>query len=323
MKLSNRPRRLRQNPSMREVVAETAFSASQLIFPIFLSEGKGIKKSHPQLSTCLTLSLDNVVPTLKPAFDLGIRTCLLFGVSDKKDAAGTEAFRKDALVVRAIKEIREKIPEMQIATDIALDPYTDHGHDGLFKDGIILNDASVEALCRMSLLHAEAGAQIVAPSDMMDGRVRAIREALDTGGLDQTLILSYTAKYASAMYGPFRDTLGAKPVGDKKTYQMDPRNAREALRELALDLEEGADIVMVKPATLYLDILRDFKEVSSVPVAAYHVSGECALLEAGAKAGLFEYERALFETMHAIFRAGADLVATYAAIDLARKLSEK
>jgi len=322
MKLTNRPRRLRQNPSLRDVVAETSFTASQLIFPIFICEGKGIKKSHPQLSTCLTLSLDQVTPTLKTAFDLGVRTCLLFGVSDKKDAKGSEALKKDALVIRAIKEIREKIPEMQIATDIALDPYTDHGHDGLYEGGIIVNDASVEALCAMSLLHAEAGAQIVAPSDMMDGRVKAIRDVLDDAGKDQTLILSYTAKYASAMYGPFRDTLGAKPVGDKKSYQMDPRNSREALRELALDLEEGADIVMVKPATLYLDILRDFKEHSTVPVAAYHVSGECALLEVGAKAGLFEYERALFENINAIFRAGADLVATYAALDLARKLQK-
>jgi len=322
MKLINRPRRLRQNPSLREVVAETSFTASQLIYPIFICEGKSIKKSHPQLSSCLTLSLDQVIPTLKIAFDLGVRTCLLFGVSEKKDAKGSEALKKEALVVCAIKEIREKIPEMQIATDIALDPYTDHGHDGFFEGGEIVNDASVEALCKMSILHAEAGAQIVAPSDMMDGRVLAIRETLDEVGCENTLILSYTAKYASSMYGPFRDALRAKPVGDKKTYQMDPRNSREALRELALDLEEGADIVMVKPATLYLDILRDFKENSSVPVAAYHVSGECALLEAGAKAGLFEYERALFESIHSIFRAGADLVATYAAIDLARKLQK-
>ncbi len=322
MMLIERPRRLRQNPSMREMTAETRFSAEQLIYPVFISEGSNVDRSHPQLKACRTLSLDKLIPALKEAYQAGVKSTLLFGVSEKKDAKGSEALKKDAIIVRAIKEIREKIPEMQIATDIALDPYTDHGHDGLFENGKILNDATVEVLAQMSILHAEAGAQIVAPSDMMDGRVGAIREALDESKQEDCLILAYTAKYASALYGPFRDTLGAKPQGDKKTYQMDSRNSREALRELELDLSEGADMVMVKPATLYLDIIKDFSERSPVPVVAYHVSGECALLETGAKAGLFDFERALLESMHSIFRAGADLVATYYAVDLAKILKK-
>jgi porphobilinogen synthase len=320
MNLIHRPRRMRQNPEIRDIVAETHFSAEQFMLPVFVCEGKGVEKKHPQLSACLTLSLDKLTTKMKEAYDLGIKSCLLFGVSEKKDATASDAFRADAIMVKAIQEIREKIPGMQIATDIALDPYTDHGHDGLFENGKIVNDPTVERLCEMSLLHARAGAHILAPSDMMDGRVEAIRTTLDQENFEDHLILAYTAKYASALYGPFRDTLGAKPIGDKKSYQMDPRNIREALRELELDLSEGADMVMVKPATWYLDVIRAFAERSPVPVVAYHVSGECALLEQGAKAGLFDFERALFESMHSLFRAGSDLVATYYAIEIARIL---
>jgi porphobilinogen synthase len=320
MEISHRPRRLRQNPAIRELVSETRFTASQLMLPIFVCEGRGIERKHPQLSSCFTVSVDKLTLKMKEAYSLGIKSCLIFGVSEKKDADASEAFREDAIVVRAIKEIRSCLPDIQIATDIALDPYTDHGHDGLFKDGKILNDETIERLCEMSLLHARAGAQILAPSDMMDGRVAAIRAALDHESFEDRLILAYTAKYASALYGPFRETLGANPVGDKKTYQMDPRNIREALRELDLDLSEAADMVMVKPATWYLDVIRAFKERSSVPVVSYHVSGECALLELGAKAGLFDFDRALLESMNSLFRAGSDLVATYFAIEMARQL---
>ena len=315
MEIIHRPRRLRQNNSIREILAETKITPESLMLPIFVTEGKNLKTPIKHLPNNLVMSVDEMLAFLKEQSPK-LKSVLLFGVSSKRDAKGSEALNRESPVCRAISEIRSAFPELNIATDIALDPYTDHGHDGLFENGKILNDESVQVLSEMALIHARAGAHIVAPSDMMDGRVSAIRSVLDADSFTDTLILSYTAKYASCLYGPFRDALGSEVFGDKKTYQMDPRNRREALRELELDIEEGADMVMVKPALQYLDVIADFKERSPVPVAAYHVSGECAMLELGAKQGLFDRERAILEALTSITRAGADLIATYYAAEI-------
>jgi len=299
---------------------ETLVHPSKFLLPIFVTEGSGVKTPNKNLEISYTFSVDSLLKYLEEIKSLNLPGVLLFGVSSKRDALGSEALNRESPVCRAISEIRERFPNLIVGTDVALDPYTDHGHDGLFEDGRILNDETVDVLAQMACLHAQMGAQMVAPSDMMDGRVLAIRKALDKMGSADTLILAYTAKYASAYYGPFRDTLGAEVFGDKRTYQMDPSNRREAKRELALDTSEGADIVMVKPATLYLDVISDFRANSSVPVAAYHVSGECALIEAGVKAGVCERKPAVMEAMTSIFRAGADIVATYYAVEIAKWL---
>jgi porphobilinogen synthase len=283
-----------------------------------VTEGKNIQSAHKTVPGIITFSLDRLVSYLKEIESLEIPSVLLFGVASQKDARGSEALKEDGIVVRAIQEIRSKFPNLMIGTDIALDPYTDHGHDGLFDGKKILNDETVEVLCQMSLLHAKAGAHILAPSDMMDGRIGAIRKSLEESGFEDRSILAYTAKYASCLYGPFRDTLNAKVVGDKKTYQMDPANRREALREMKLDIEEGADMIMVKPASWYLDIISDFRTKSDTPVAAYQVSGECAMIEIGAAAGLFDRNRAITESAVSIFRSGADILVTYFATDIAR-----
>jgi len=320
MELKRRPRRLRASSFIRDMVKETELRTSKLMLPLFVTDGTGIQRANANLETSHTLSVDKLKEYLKEPTDLGIRSVLLFGVSDKRDEKGSEALNEDSPVMRAIKEIRAAYPELIVSTDIALDPYTDHGHDGIYKHGKILNDETVEVLCKMSHMHARAGAQIVAPSDMMDGRVAAIRKSLDESELIDTSILSYTAKYASCLYGPFRDTLGLQVKGDKKTYQMDPANRREALEELKLDVEEGADIVMVKPATWYLDIISDFKRSCSVPVAAYHVSGEAAMIEAAAKQGIIDREKAILESTTSIIRAGADIIASYFCVDLAKMI---
>ncbi|MDB5036519.1 MAG: Porphobilinogen synthase [Bacteriovoracaceae bacterium] len=316
----HRPRRLRANSTIRRMVQETTISPSKLCLPLFVCDGKNIQSQHKSVPGILTFSVDRLIKYLKEIETLSIPAILLFGVAKKKDARGSEALNKNAPVVRAISEVRSKFPDLIIGTDIALDPYTDHGHDGLFDGKKILNDETVEVLTEMSLLHAKAGAHILAPSDMMDGRVLAIREALEENGFEDRSILAYTAKYASCLYGPFRDTLSSKVVGDKKAYQMDPANRREALRELKLDLEEGADMVMVKPASWYLDIISDFKRESHAPIAAYQVSGECAMIEIGAKNGLFDRNRAILESATSIFRSGADLLVSYFAIDIAQLL---
>lgn len=322
MNLPHRPRRLRQNSVFCRVFSENQILPQKLILPLFVTEGKDVEVSNPHLPSCKTFSRDRLLKFLPEVVEHGISSILLFGVSKKKDARGTEALNKNSALIQSISDVREKFPQLLIATDIALDPYTDHGHDGLFENNTILNDETVEVLCEMALLHAKAGAHIVAPSDMMDGRVGAIRACLDESSFQNTAILSYTAKYASAFYGPFRETLSASVQGDKKTYQMNPANRREALKELELDFHEAADIVMVKPASHYLDIISDFRDSTHIPVAAYHVSGECALLELGAKQGLFDRDRALMEVLTSIFRAGADLIATYFALEAAR-LSSK
>ncbi len=318
MKLKERPRRLRASQTIRDMVSETDLLPKHLGYPLFIAEGKGVDSRHAQVPGIRTLSVDKLAPCLKEdVTSKGIPLVVLFGVTSKKDAKGSEALNADGAVVRAIKEIRNIAPDVVVATDIALDPYTDHGHDGLFEKNKILNDATVEVLCQMSALHAKAGAQMVAPSDMMDGRIQAIRKALDVDSAEEVAILAYTAKYASALYGPFRETLAAQVQGDKKTYQMNPTNRREALRELEIDVREGADIVMVKPASWYLDVIADFKAKAAVPVAAYQVSGECAMIELGAKNGLFDRTRAMQESAVSIRRAGADLIVTYFAPELA------
>lgn len=316
MQILNRPRRLRQSPPFRSLSRETIIQPEKLMLPLFITEGKGVKSPNRNLEISFTFSVDEVLKYLESIKHHRIQSLLLFGVSSRKDPKGSEAFNRDAPVCRAIAEIREKFPQYIIATDVALDPYTDHGHDGLFENNKVLNDPTVEVLCEMSLLHAQLGAHIVAPSDMMDGRVQAIRQSLDSASCEDVGIMSYTAKYASAYYGPFRDALGSAVIGDKKTYQMDPANRLEALRELELDESEGADIVMVKPAVHYLDIISDFKSNTTLPVAAYHVSGECALIEAGAKAGIIDRQRAVEETLTSVFRAGADIIATYYAVEV-------
>ncbi|TVQ76413.1 MAG: porphobilinogen synthase [Bradymonadales bacterium] len=322
LELLQRPRRLRQNPLIRSLAQETDLRAKKFLLPIFVCEGNGIEKVHPSLSGCVTRSLDRLIPFLKNLEAQGVGGILLFGVSQKKDEGGSEAIRKDNIVVRSIREIRESCPQLLVGTDIALDPYTDHGHDGIYRNGVVLNDESVQRLCEMSCLHAEAGAHLLAPSDMMDGRIQEIRESLDEEAYQNTLLMSYTAKYASCFYGPFRDSLGAKVEGNKRSYQMNPANRKEALRELELDLSEGADIVMVKPASHYLDIISDFKERSLIPVAAYQVSGECAMIELGAKQGLFDRDHAIYESCLSISRAGADLIASYFASEIPRILAK-
>jgi porphobilinogen synthase len=320
MRLMQRPRRLRASESIREIACETRLHPSDLCLPFFVTEGKGIVNRNKHLPSALTVSVDQIKDYLKDTKSLGISMVCLFGVVSKKDVRGTGALDPNGPVIHAIKEIRSTFPHLIISTDIALDPYTDHGHDGLYKDGEILNDETIEVLCQMAQLHARAGAQNVSPSDMMDGRIGAIREALDSSGHEKVSIMAYTAKYASSLYGPFRDILNVNLIGDKKSYQMNPANRREAIRELELDLKEGADIVMVKPASWYLDVISDFKSRSQVPVAAYQVSGECALIELGAQNGLFDRSRAIMESLVAIKRSGADLILTYHALEAAELL---
>jgi len=322
MRIVQRPRRLRSSESIREISRQTHLHPSDLCLPFFVTEGKGIRKSSKQLPSAVTISVDQIKDLLKDTKSLGVSMVCLFGVVDKKDSRGSAALDPQGPVVNAIKEIRSAFPHLIVSTDIALDPYTDHGHDGLFKDGEVLNDETIEVLCQMAQLHARAGAQNVSPSDMMDGRIGAIREALDSSGHESVSIMAYTAKYASSLYGPFRDILNVNLIGDKKTYQMNPANRREASRELELDLKEGADIVMVKPASWYLDVIADFKARSNIPVAAYQVSGECALIELGAQNGLFDRARAITESLVSIKRAGADLILTYHALEAARLIQK-
>ncbi len=315
----HRPRRLRQNAAIRGIAQETHLHASDFIAPLFAVEGEGIKSEIASMPGYFRYSLDLLETEVKALEKLGCTALLLFvKVPDElKDNEGQEAVNPDGLMQRAIRMIKDTVPNMVLMTDVALDPYSSLGHDGIVEDGEILNDASVGALAEMAVSHAQAGADFVAPSDMMDGRIEALRIALDTSGFENVGIMSYSAKYASCFYGPFRDALDSAPVDmenvprDKKTYQMNPANAIEAKREVELDLQEGADMVMVKPAMAYLDIIRQTKEISSVPVSAYHVSGEYAMIKAAAANGWLNEEEAMVETLTAIKRAGADLIATY------------
>jgi porphobilinogen synthase len=315
-----RPRRLRYNPAIRSLVRETELTVNDLIYPLFIMEGENQKVAIPSMPDCYRYSLDLLLKEVVNAYNLGINAIALFPLiaEDKKDNFGRESYNPDGLVPRAVKAIKKEVPEIIIITDVALDPFSIYGHDGIVEDGKILNDETLEVLVKMSLSQAAAGANFVAPSDMMDGRVGAIRRALDAAGYLDVGILAYTAKYASAYYGPFRDALESAPkFGDKKTYQMDGANSREALREASLDITEGADIIMVKPALAYLDIIRRLRDSSHLPVAAYNVSGEYAMIKAAAKQGWIDEKSLILETLTSMKRAGADLILTYFAADVA------
>lgn len=309
---NTRLRRLRALPAMREMVAETALSASSFILPLFVVPGKGIKKEITSMPGNCRLSVDVLLEECEATLAAGVNTVLLFGIPSEKDAVGSQGLADDGIIQIATRELRAKLPELVVCTDVCMCEYTDHGHCGVIKDGRVDNDATVELLTRMAVSHANAGAQMVAPSDMMDGRIGAIRQGLDAGGLSDTVIMAYSAKYASAFYGPFRDAAGSAPqFGDRMDYQMDSRNAREAMREVDLDVAEGADIVMVKPALAYLDIIRAVRERSPIPVAAYNVSGEFAMVKAAADQGWIDEKRTALEILYAIKRAGADIILTY------------
>ncbi len=315
-----RPRRLRYTPAIRRLVRETELTVNDLIYPLFIMEGENQRVAIPSMPDCYRYSLDLLLKEVVNAYNLGINAIALFPLiaEDKKDNFGRESYNPDGLVPRAVKAIKKEVPEIIIITDVALDPFSIYGHDGIVEDGKILNDETLEVLVKMSLSQAAAGANFVAPSDMMDGRVGAIRRALDAAGYLDVGILAYTAKYASAYYGPFRDALESAPkFGDKKTYQMDGANSREALREASLDITEGADIIMVKPALAYLDIIRRLRDSSHLPVAAYNVSGEYAIIKAAAKQGWIDEKSLILETLTSMKRAGADLILTYFALDVA------
>jgi porphobilinogen synthase len=319
-----RNRRLRTSAAVRSLVQQTLISPSDFIVPLFIVEGKGIKEEIASMPDYYRFSLDLLKKEVQLLQDMGLKSVLLFvKVPDHlKDNKGTEALNKNGLMQRAIKTVKEVAPEMYVMTDVALDPYSSFGHDGIVENQKIINDATCEVLAQMSISHAQAGADMVAPSDMMDGRILYIREALEEEGLVDTGIMSYSAKYASAFYGPFRDALDSAPgFGDKKTYQMDPANRSEAIKETLMDIDEGADIVMVKPGLCYLDIVRDIKNEVDVPVSVYQVSGEYAMLKAAAERGWLNHDAVMMEQVTAIKRAGADLIASYFAKDVVRLIS--
>lgn len=330
MNLVNRPRRNRKYAAVRGLMRETTLAASHLIYPMFVQEGEE-NTPIPSLPGCTRWCVADIASECARLFALGIHCVDLFAVvpEEKKDAAGSEAWNPDGVVPRAIKAIKVFVPQMCVMTDVALDPFNTYGQDGIVReyengDYEILNDETVEALCRQALCHAQAGADIISPSDMMDGRVAAIRAALDAAGFINVSILSYTAKYASAFYGPFRGALGSAPkFGDKKTYQMDPANRREALREAMLDAQEGADMLMVKPATMYLDVIAELRRNTDLPIAAYHVSGEYLMIKAAAASGWLDERSCMLESLISIRRAGADMILTYAAPQVAEWLAEE
>ena len=318
-----RPRRLRRNETLRRMVRETKLSVDDFIYPLFVTHGKKVKNPISSMPGIYQLSIENAIEEALEVFGLGIPAILLFGIPKRKDPRGSEAYSRRGIIQEAIRAIKNRVPDLAIVTDVCLCEYTSHGHCGVWAHGDVDNDATLELLVRMALSHAEAGADIVAPSDMMDGRVKAIREGLDQGGFGNVPILSYAAKHASAFYGPFREAAESAPqFGDRKSYQMDPANAREALREVRLDIQEGADIVMVKPALPYLDIIRAVREAFDLPVGAYNVSGEYAMIKAAAQQGWLDEERVMMECLTSIKRAGADLIITYFAKAAARRLTQ-
>ncbi len=317
----HRPRRLRRTEVLRRMVRETRLSVDQLILPLFVVPGKGVETAIASMPGVRQLSIDKTVAECARVRDLGIPAVLLFGIPERKDAEGSAGYDENGIIARAVRAIKRDVPDLVVITDVCLCEYTDHGHCGLVVDGDVDNDPTVELLAREALVHAQAGADIVAPSDMMDGRVDAIRQLLDEEGFENTPILSYAAKFASAFYGPFRDAAGSTPqFGDRRSYQMDSANGDEALREVEMDLDEGADIVMVKPALGYLDIIWRVKQEFGVPVAAYQVSGEYAMIKAAAQNGWLDESRVMMESLLAIRRAGADLIVTYFAVEAARLL---
>lgn len=330
VQLPRRPRRLRSSEALRRLARETRLSIDQFVAPLFVIEGEEVKEPIDAMPGQYRMSIDVLLREVTELHRLGIRAVALFPVihDSLKDPFGTECLNSEGLYPTAIQALKAEIPDLLVISDVALDPYSSDGHDGIVRDGVIQNDESLDILSKMALLQAEAGADVIAPSDMMDGRVAAIRELLDDAGYVHTAILAYTAKYASAYYGPFREALDSAPreldgvPPDKKTYQMDPANVQEALKEMYLDIEEGADIVMVKPATNYLDVIARLSDESEVPVAAYHVSGEFAMIKAAARNGWLDERAAAMEAMLSIRRAGASIILTYFAKDMATWLSE-
>ena len=319
--LAQRLRRLRQSPGIRDLVRETHLTKTTLVYPLFVCTGSGIRKEVPSMPGVFKLSVDQALVEAKAAEQDGLRAVLLFGLPDSKDDNGSAAWDPDAPVQSAVRAIKSETENLLVITDVCLCEYTSHGHCGIVEGDQIVNDPTVELLARTAVSHATAGADIVAASDMMDGRIGVIRRELDIAGYDQTIILSYAAKYCSAYYGPFRDAADSTPsFGDRRTHQMDPANVNEALREVALDLEEGADIVMVKPALHYLDVISKVKDEFACPTAAYHVSGEYSMLKAAALKGWVDEERAMMECLTAIKRAGADIIITYYAREAAQRL---
>jgi len=305
------------------MIRETLLSVNDLILPLFVIDGKEVKNPIPSMPGNYHLSIDNLVNLCKTAYELGIPAIMLFGIPNKKDPLGTSAYAKDGIVQKAVKALKKKLPGLMVITDVCLCQYTDHGHCGIVDGQIIDNDATLDLLARIALSHAKAGADMVAPSDMMDGRISEIRAALDENGFSHIPIMSYAAKYCSAFYGPFREAADSAPkFGDRKTYQMDPANSLEAIREVTLDVEEGADIIMVKPALPYLDIICRIREEFDLPVAAYNVSGEYAMIKAAEKMGWIDGQRVMMETLTAIKRAGADMILTYFALEAAKLLKQ-
>jgi len=305
------------------MIRETSLSVNDLVLPLFAINGKNIKNPIPSMPGHFQLSVDNLVRTVKEAYELGIPAIMLFGIPEKKDPLGTRAYAKDGIVQKAVSTIKNKVPEIAVITDVCLCQYTDHGHCGIVEKGIIQNDATLDLLARTAVSHARAGADMVAPSDMMDGRIGALREALDDNQLENTPIMSYAAKYCSAYYGPFREAAHSAPqFGDRKTYQMDPANSLEAIREVTMDVEEGADIIMVKPALPYLDIISRIRDEIDLPMAAYNVSGEYSMIKAAEKMGWIDGEKVMMETLLSIKRAGADIIMTYFAMDAAKVLNK-
>ncbi len=317
-----RARRLRQNETFRALVRETSISPAHLVYPLFVMPGKGVREEVPSMPGVFRISVDQLAKEARECMGLGVNSVILFGLPDKKDSKGSGAHAKDGIIQRAIKELKNTAPALTVCTDVCLCEYTSHGHCGIMIDEVVDNDATLEVLARTALSHAQAGADMVAPSDMMDGRVAEIRGILDENNFPMVPIMSYAVKYASAFYGPFRDAAECAPQhGDRKGYQMDPANVREALREATLDVEEGADILMVKPAMAYLDVISRLRDEFDLPIAAYHVSGEYAMIKAAAANGWIDGEKVMHESLLSIRRAGADIIITYFAKDMARLLN--
>ncbi len=316
-----RSRRLRKNENFRRMIRETRLSVDEFMYPLFVVPGKGVKKPIHSMPGNFQMSVDYIVQAAKGAKELGIPAILLFGIPDKKDELATGAFAKDGIVQRAVREVKSRVPDLLVVTDVCLCEYTSHGHCGMIEKGEVDNDSTLEVLAETAVSHARAGADLVAPSAMMDGQVGAIREGLDEAGFEGVPIMGYSAKYASCFYGPFREAAESAPqFGDRKAYQMDPANSDEAMREITLDVEEGADIIMVKPALAYLDVIRRAREEFDLPIAAYNVSGEFAMIKAAAQMGWMDGERAMMEVLTSIRRAGADIIITYFAPEAAKVL---
>jgi porphobilinogen synthase len=321
MNLIERPRRLRRTPTIRALVRETRLSPDDFVYPLFVCEGEGVRREIGSMPGVFNLSIDELIKEVEVARGVGIRSVILFGVPDEKDAVGTQAYAEDGITQRAIRAVKREVKDVLVIADNCLCEYTEHGHCGVIEAGEVLNDPTLELLARTAVTQAEAGADIIAPSNMMDGFVVAIREALDESGFEQVPIMSYAVKYASGFYGPFREAAQSAPqFGDRRGYQMDPANSREAMREAELDYQQGADILMVKPALPYLDIIRAVRERFDLPIAAYQVSGEYAMIKAAGRLGWIEEERVALEALTSIKRAGADIILTYFARELANRL---